>query len=84
MFAKSTSGSVALTAGSTGLTSVIPKNFTGKLANFSARHRWTVLGAWVAALVVTNIPTGSHTDARYSRRMPDYTVGNSGRQGHGG
>ena len=84
MIANSTFGSIARTAGSKGSTSVSPKNFTGKLANFSVRHLWNVLGAWVAAPVVPNIPTGSHTDTRFSRRMPDYTVGNSGRQGHGG
>ncbi len=26
-------------------------NLTGKVAHFSAVHRWTVLGAWIVALV---------------------------------
>ncbi len=34
-------------------------NLTGKLANFSARRRWTVLGAWVVVLVAAFFVAGS-------------------------
>jgi RND superfamily putative drug exporter len=35
------------------------KNHTGKLANFSARHRWAVLGAWLVVLVAVFFLAGS-------------------------
>ena len=38
------------------------KNLTGKLAQFSARHRWTVLGAWVVVLVAAFFVAGSIGD----------------------
>jgi RND superfamily putative drug exporter len=38
------------------------KNLTGKLANFSARRRWTVLGAWVVALVAAFFMAGTIGD----------------------
>ena len=39
-----------------------PMNLTGKMANFSARHRWTVLGAWVAVLAVAFMLAGGIDD----------------------
>ena len=38
------------------------KNLTGKLAHFSARRRWTVLGAWVVVLVAAFFVAGSIGD----------------------
>ena len=38
------------------------KTLTGKLANFSARRRWTVLGAWLGILVVAFMLAGSIGD----------------------
>ncbi len=38
------------------------KNITGKLANFSARRRWTILGAWIAVLAVAFMAAGSIGD----------------------
>ncbi|MCH8223509.1 MAG: MMPL family transporter [Chloroflexi bacterium] len=38
------------------------KNLTGKLAHFSARRRWTVLGAWVVVLVAAFFVAGSIDD----------------------
>ncbi|MCH8221857.1 MAG: MMPL family transporter, partial [Chloroflexi bacterium] len=35
------------------------KNLTGKLAHFSARRRWTVLGAWAVILVAAFFVAGS-------------------------
>ena len=37
-------------------------NFTGKLAHFSAVHRWTVLGAWIVALVAAVLVAGVFSD----------------------
>ena len=41
-------------------------NITGKLARFSARRRWTVLGAWVAALAVAFFLAGGIGDVTTS------------------
>ena len=41
---------------------MIGNNLTGKLANFSARRRWPMLGAWVAVLVVAFMLAGSIGD----------------------
>ena len=38
------------------------KNLTGKLAHFSARRRWTVLGAWAVILVAAFFAAGSIGD----------------------
>ncbi len=35
------------------------KNLTGRMAHFSARRRWTVLGAWVVVLVAAFFVAGS-------------------------
>ncbi len=37
-------------------------NLTGKLANFSARHRWTIFGAWMVILVAAFFAAGSIGD----------------------
>ena len=42
------------------------KNLTGKLANFSARRRWTVLGAWIVVLAVAFMFAGSIGDVTTS------------------
>ena len=42
------------------------KNLTGKLANFSARRRWTVLGAWVVVLVAAFFVAGVIGDSTSS------------------
>ena len=42
------------------------KNLTGKLANFSARRRWTVLGAWGVVLVAAFFVAGVIGDSTSS------------------
>lgn len=42
------------------------KNLTGKLAHFSARRRWTVLGAWVVVLVAAFFVAGVIGDSTSS------------------
>jgi hypothetical protein len=53
------------------------KNITGKLANFSARRRWTILGAWAAALVAAFIVSGiiGGSGASASATNPNLRVG---------
>ncbi|NQW20331.1 MAG: MMPL family transporter [Chloroflexi bacterium] len=41
-------------------------SFTGKLANFSARRRWAMLGAWLVILVAAFIGAGSIGDVTTS------------------
>jgi RND superfamily putative drug exporter len=43
---------------------------TGKLANFSARRRWTVLGAWVVVLVAAFFAAGTIGDVTTSEDGP--------------
>jgi len=46
---------------------------TGKLANFSARRRWTVLGAWLVVLVAAFFAAGTIGDVTTSEDGPGGT-----------
>ncbi|MCH8135250.1 MAG: MMPL family transporter [Proteobacteria bacterium] len=54
------------TASSNETTPVKSLNITGRIANFSARHRWTMLGAWVVVLVAAIFAAGSIADVTTS------------------
>lgn len=62
MFARSTTENLTQPAVSQEVKPMDSMNITGKLANFSARRRWTVLGAWMVVLVAAFFAAGTIAD----------------------
>lgn len=62
MFARSTTENLTQPAVSQEVKPMDSMNITGKLANFSARRHWTVLGAWMVVLVAAFFAAGTIAD----------------------
>ncbi len=79
MFARSTTENLTQPAVSQEAKLMASMNITGKLANFSARRRWTVLGVWVVVLVAAMFAAGRagprRTPATYQNRLIESNFG---------